>query len=148
MSKEPPAKRTPSRASTGDVSRQAITQFGRLIEKVVSEFEAETCPESQAEVRPALISLLETTTHVAVRDAERLIATLPAAAVSALDRSVSDLCLIDTTEGVLADEGDGVKEKAIAVAKALLPLIPKKFEWVKTLLEAVFAVIEALQKEK
>lgn len=148
MSKEPPAKRAQSRAATGDVSRQAITQFRRLIEKVVSEFEAEPCPEGQAEVRPALVSLLATTAHVAARDAERLLDTLPAAAVAALDRGVSDLCVIETTDGVLVEEGDGVKEKAIAVVKVLLPLIPKKFEWVKLLLEAVLALVELLQKGK
>jgi hypothetical protein len=121
-----------------------------LVPKVVSEFRNEPCPEAQREIRPALVSLLEATASAAWKDAESLVETLPAPALAALDRAVSDFRVIEAIEAVLASAAadDDLKEKAISLLRLLLPLIPKSKEWIKTLVELVLQIIELLQKDK
>lgn len=149
MSKSSQTKNGPAgseQVPTGDLTRKAIKLLPVLTDRIVTELMAEPCPDGQAALREAVTTALNEAVDITVADAAEVFECLPAEAQATFDEQVANFHVIETSEAVLEQGAAGVKDLVIEIVRRLLPLLPKKLAFLRTVIELVLQLIQTLQK--
>lgn len=144
MSKQ---RKADANRAPGLLTQQVVGRLPSLTQTVVEQFHAEPCPPNEEALRTGITEALVAAVDLLVADAGEVLEALPKAARASFDRSLEDFHVAESIDAVIAGKGPDLKDLIIRIIRLILRIIPKKYEWLVTIIEAILGIIEALQKK-